>query len=115
MSIKNIARPTPCRHPERYRLVDRAKPARDSSDLGLPVRGRRINGMNNNGWQKARREAQLPLDRVHDLRHTVACRLRAAGVSVEDREVLLGHANHSMAGITPVRMSVACSTRPIYC
>src|SRR5881392_1594667 len=34
----------------------------------------------------------------HDLRHTFACRLRAAGVSVEDREVLLGHANHSMAG-----------------
>jgi hypothetical protein len=24
--------------------------------------------------------------------------LRAAGVSIEDREVLLGHANHSMAG-----------------
>jgi integrase len=54
--------------------------------------------MNNNGWQKARREAELPLVRVHDLRHSFACRLRAAGVSAEDREVLLGHANHSMAG-----------------
>ena len=30
--------------------------------------------------------------------HTFGCRLRAAGVSVEDREALLGHANHSMAG-----------------
>ena len=36
--------------------------------------------------------------RIHDLRHTFACHLRAVGVSMEDREVLLGHANHSMAG-----------------
>jgi len=54
--------------------------------------------MNNNGWQQARREAGLPLVRVHDLRHSFAGRLRAAGVSAEDREALLGHANHSMAG-----------------
>ena len=46
----------------------------------------------------ARREAHLPQARVHDLRHTFACRLRAAGVSQEDREALLGHASHSMAG-----------------
>lgn len=64
----------------------------------FPYRGRRIGTMNNNGWQEARREAGLPLVRVHDLRHSFACRLRAAGVSAEDREVLLGHANHSMAG-----------------
>ena len=54
--------------------------------------------MNNNGWQEAWRDAGLPLVRVHDLRHSFACRLRAAGVSAEDREALLGHANHSMAG-----------------
>ena len=54
--------------------------------------------MNNNGWQQARREAGLPLVRIHDLRHSFGSRLRAAGVSVEDREALLGHANHSMAG-----------------
>ena len=54
--------------------------------------------MNNNGWQRARYEARLPLVRVHDLRHSFACRLRAAGVSAEDRGALLGHANHSMAG-----------------
>jgi integrase len=64
----------------------------------FPFRGRRINHMNNNGWQNARRDAGLPLVRVHDLRHSFACRLRAAGVSAEDREALLGHANHSMAG-----------------
>ncbi len=64
----------------------------------FPYRGRRIGKMNNNGWQQARHEVGLPLVRVHDLRHSVACRLRAAGVSAEDREALLGHANHSMAG-----------------
>jgi len=64
----------------------------------FPYRVRRINTMNNSGWQDARREVGLPLVRVHDLRHSFACRLRAAGVSAEDREVLLGHANHSMAG-----------------
>jgi len=64
----------------------------------FPYRGRPIGRMNNNGWQQARHETGLPLVRVHDLRHSFACRLRAAGVSAEDREVLLGHANHSMAG-----------------
>ena len=64
----------------------------------FPYRGRRINAMNNNGWQQARRGAGLPLVRIHDLRHSFGARLRAAGVSAEDREALLGHANHSMAG-----------------
>ncbi len=31
--------------------------------------------------------------RVHDLKHTFGRRLRAAGVSHEDRQVLLGHTN----------------------
>jgi hypothetical protein len=35
---------------------------------------------------------------VHDLRHTFACRRRAAGVSVEDRAALLAHADRSIAG-----------------
>ena len=35
---------------------------------------------------------------MRNYRHTYATRLRAAGVPAEDREVLLGHANHSMAG-----------------
>ena len=61
-------------------------------------RGRRINTMNNNGWQHARRKAGLPLVRIDDLRHSFGARLRAAGVSAEDRAALLGHANHSMAG-----------------
>lgn len=61
-------------------------------------RGKPVSTMNNTAWQRARREAGLPTVRIHDLRHTFACRLRAVGVSMEDREVLLGHATHSMAG-----------------
>ena len=54
--------------------------------------------MNNTGWQNARRAVGLDRMRVHDLRHTFACRLRAAGVAAEDRAALLGHAEHSMSG-----------------
>ena len=35
--------------------------------------------------------------RVHDLRHTYGLRLRDAGVSDEDRSMLLGHASGGMA------------------
>jgi integrase len=34
--------------------------------------------------------------RVHDLRHTFGHRLRAAGVSFEDRQDLLGHTSERM-------------------
>jgi integrase len=34
--------------------------------------------------------------RVHDLRHTFGHRLRAAGVSFEDRQDLLGHKSERM-------------------
>jgi integrase len=64
----------------------------------FPYRGKAVATMNNTAWQRARREVGLQPVRIHDLRATFACRLRAAGVPVEDREVLLGHANHSMAG-----------------
>jgi len=64
----------------------------------FPHRQGPVASMNNTAWQRARREAGLQAVRIHDLRHTFACRLRAAGVSMEDREVLLGHANHSIAG-----------------
>lgn len=47
--------------------------------------------MNNNGWQEARKRAGLQQVRVHDLKHTFGRRLRAAGVSFEDRQDLLGH------------------------
>jgi integrase len=64
----------------------------------FPFRRRRIGVMNNSAWQQARLKANLRPVRVRDLRHTFGCRLRAAGVSEEDRSVLLGHASHTMAG-----------------
>jgi integrase len=61
--------------------------------------------MNNSGWRAARRRAAARYEqelgsrcpagfrsiRVHDLKHTLGYRLRAAGVSFEDRQALLGH------------------------
>ena len=63
----------------------------------FPFRGRRIGHKNNTAWKRAREKAGLPAARVHDLRHTFASRLRAAGVSMEDRQTLLGHVNSNMA------------------
>lgn len=45
----------------------------------------------NSGWKRARIEIGLPHLRVHDLKHTFGRRLRAAGVTFEDRQDLLGH------------------------
>ena len=47
--------------------------------------------MLNWAWLKARARAGLLQVRVHDLKHTFGRRLRAAGVSFEDRQDLLGH------------------------
>ena len=53
--------------------------------------GSPLTGMNNTAWRSARQRAGLPQVRVHDLKHTFGRRLRAAGVSFEDRQDLLGH------------------------
>jgi integrase len=50
-----------------------------------------ISRMITSGWKRARVRAGLPQVRVHDLKHTFGRRLRAAGVSIEDRQDLLGH------------------------
>lgn len=54
--------------------------------------------MHNSAWKKAWREAGFPTTSeyrrgVHNLRHTFGRRLRAAGVPLETRKVLLGHRN----------------------
>ncbi len=54
------------------------------------LNGQPVQNINNTGWQNARRRAGLSL-RVHDLRHTFAGRLRAAGVSPHTIADLLGH------------------------
>jgi integrase len=59
-------------------------------------RGNRLGGMKNNGWRKAWQDAGLPMRDdcrrgPHNLKHTCGRRLRAAGVTLETRKVLLGH------------------------
>jgi hypothetical protein len=68
-------------------------------------RRRRFCRLNNSGWKAARRRAAAHYQqelgrpapdgfrrvRVHDLKHTCGRRLRAAGVSLEDRQDILAH------------------------
>jgi integrase len=58
--------------------------------------GKPVGRMLNTSWKKARKRAGLPQLRAHDLRHTFAHRLKAAGVSEEDRAALLHHRNGSV-------------------
>jgi len=67
--------------------------------------GHPVTRIYNSGWKAARRRAasryrdELGIDcppgfrsiRVHDLKHTFGHRLRVAGVTFEDRKLLLGH------------------------
>jgi integrase len=69
-----------------------------------------VTRMNNKGWRTARTRATAKYQesigtvapwgfqnlRVHDLRHTVGRRLRALGISQEDREDILGHSGGRM-------------------
>jgi integrase len=73
----------------------------------FPYQGDRVIRMHNSAWRRARDKAaekyQMELGcqppsgirsiRVHDLKHTFGLRLRAAGVWLETRRVLLGHKN----------------------
>jgi integrase len=54
-------------------------------------KGKPVTRMMTSAWKRARVRAGLPQARVHDLKHTFGRRLRAAGVSFEDRQDLLGH------------------------
>jgi integrase len=54
-------------------------------------KGSPIGRMMTSSWKRARVRADLQQVRVHDLKHTFGRRLRAAGVSFEDRQDLLGH------------------------
>ena len=61
----------------------------------VTIERRPLYQMNNNSWQKAQKKTGIPA-RVHDLKHTFGRRLRAAGVSFEDRQDLLGHKSSRM-------------------
>ncbi len=63
----------------------------NKSEYVFDFKGRKLERMNNRAWRKAREINELKLVRVHDMRHTFGMRLRAAGVSIEDRQDLFGH------------------------
>jgi len=77
----------------------------DENDDPTPV-----HRMNDSAWKKARKRAAAKYQerfkrpapagfasiRIHDLKHTFGRRLRAAGVTEEDRKALLGHKNGSI-------------------
>ena len=54
-------------------------------------KGKPMARMNATAWRSARERSGLDHVRVHDLKHTFGRRLRAEGVSFEDRQDLLGH------------------------
>ena len=67
--------------------------------------GDRVNAIGQSAWRKARSRAAAKYQpcpagfadlHVHDLRHTVGRRLRAAGVGEETRADILGHRNGNM-------------------
>ncbi len=59
-------------------------------------KGKPITRMLNSSWCRVRKNLGLEQVRVHDLKHTFGRRLRAAGVSFEDRQDLLGHRSGRM-------------------
>ena len=63
----------------------------EHADYVFTLRGKPLTMMGNSAWYSARVRVGLPQVRVHDLKHTFGRRLRAAGVSFEDRQDLLGH------------------------
>lgn len=79
-------------------------------DVVFPYDGRVIHRMNDSAWRKARIRAGKKWKaehgtnphpgfvtlRVHDLKHTFGRRLRAAKISFEDRQALLGHKSGSV-------------------
>jgi len=76
----------------------------------FPYKGDHIQRMNGHAWRKANARAVARFEqdtrqkapagfsrvRVHDLKHTFGRRLRAAGVTFEDRQALLGHKSGSV-------------------
>ncbi len=81
-----------------------------SREWVFPYNGTAMHRMNDSAWKKARvRAAKLWQEknlrpahpgyasiRIHDLKHTFGRRLKAAGVTEEDRKALLGHKNGSI-------------------
>lgn len=62
----------------------------------FPYKGHRVETMNNNAWQRARKLAGLDGLHIHDLRHTVGMRLRESGAREETIADILWHVRQGM-------------------
>ncbi len=79
-----------------------------------------VRKINNSAWKRLRGTVGLKHVRVHDLKHTFGRRLRAAGVPLETRKVLLGHRNgditsHYSAPELAELLSVGCGDEGPLC
>ena len=63
----------------------------NNSAYVFDFKGDKLSRLNNRAWRSAVKASGLTGVRVHDLRHTFGMRLRAEGISLEDRQDLLGH------------------------
>lgn len=68
------------------------------SEFVFTFRGNPVGKLHNSAWKRAWKVAGLPTQSdvrrgVHNLRHTFATRLRAAGVPLETRKALMGHSD----------------------
>jgi integrase len=92
-------------------------------DFVFTYRGRPIRKLHSSAWKRAWEKAGLPNEKgirkgVHNLRHTFGRRLRSAGVPLETRKTLLGHANgditthYSAAEIEELRQAVQRIVNP---
>jgi hypothetical protein len=73
-----------------------------------------IAAMNNSGWRSARKRAGISLVRVHDLKHIFGRRLRAAGVSYEDGQDLLGTQVRQNHHALVLRIFIGCPWFQMY-
>ena len=67
-------------------------------DNVFTYRGRPLARLHSSAWKRGWKKAELPMERgilkgVHNLRHSFGRRLRGAGVPLETRKALLGHAS----------------------
>ena len=86
-------------------------------------RGRPMRKLHSSAWKRAWKKAGLPNEKgirkgIHNTRHTFGRRLRSAGVPLETRKTLLGHANgditthYSAAEIEELRQAVQRIVNP---
>jgi integrase len=62
----------------------------ENPEYVFTYQGKKLRNMNNRAWKQGRASVGLSQVRVHDLKHTFGRRLRAAGITYEDRQDLLG-------------------------